>query len=92
MGILALLNHAINLLAPAFWLALLVPILSKIFMKKRPAAHRLLAQIAINFVVCVVLLVAGLLLFGHDGMMLTYLALVACAASCQWWLQRGWRS
>ncbi|MBK9444423.1 MAG: hypothetical protein IPN53_25360 [Comamonadaceae bacterium] len=88
MGALALLNHAINFLAPALWLALLVPLLARVFRKKRPAAHTLSAQVAINFVVCCGVLIAGLVLFGRDGKMLTYLGLVVMAASTQWWLQR----
>jgi hypothetical protein len=36
-------------------------------------------------------LVAGLVLFGRDGKMLSYAALVLTCASCQWALQRGWR-
>jgi len=89
MGALALLNHAINFLAPALWLALLVPLLARVFMKKRPAALTLSAQIAINFVIGCGVLIAGLLLFGRDGKMLTYLGLVVMAATTQWWLQRG---
>ena len=37
-------------------------------------------------------LAAGLVLWGRDGKMLTYGALVLAGGSCQWWLQRGWRS
>jgi len=36
-------------------------------------------------------LLAGLWVFGRDGKMLTYAALVLAGASCQWLLQRGWR-
>jgi len=89
MGALALLNHAINFLAPALWLALLVPLLARVFMKKRPVALTLSAQIAINFVIGCGVLIAGLLLFGRDGKMLTYLGLVVMAATTQWWLQRS---
>ncbi len=89
MGALALINHAINFLAPALWLALLVPLLARVFMKKRPVAHTLSSQVAINFVVGCGVLIAGLVLFGRDGKMLTYLGLVIMVASTQWWLQRG---
>jgi len=89
MGALALLNHAINFLAPALWLALLVPLLARMFMKKRSVAYTLSAQVAINFVIGCGVLIAGLVLFGRDGKMLTYLGLVVMAASTQWWLQRS---
>ena len=92
MGILALLNHTINFLAPAIWLATLLPLLARVFMKKRPAAHTLPAQVAILFVVCTAALAIGLVVFGRDGKMLTYLAMVLAGASCQWWMQAGWKA
>jgi len=88
MGPLALLNHAINFLAPALWLALLMPLLVRIIMKNSTVAHTLLAQAAINFVGGCGVLIAGLVLFGRDGKMLTYLGLVVMAATTQWWLHR----
>jgi len=36
-------------------------------------------------------LVAGLIVLGRDGKMLTYAALVLGCATCQWVLVRGWR-
>ena len=92
MGPLALLNHAINFVAPAAWLALLVPLLSIFVIRKRAVAHTFKAQVAINFVVCLVALVLGLALFGRDGKMLTYLALVLVSATSQWILLKGWRA
>lgn len=89
MGPLALLNHAINFAAPALWLALLLPVLGRFLMKKSRPAHTLPALIAINFIVCTVTLLGGLVLFGQDGKMLTYLGLVAASASCQWLMHRG---
>jgi hypothetical protein len=49
------------------------------------------AQVAINFVVGCAVLVAGLIVLGRDGKMLTYAALVLGCATCQWVLVRGWR-
>mgnify|MGYP001598766077 CR=1 FL=1 len=89
MGPLALLNHAINFAAPALWLALLLPVLGRFLMKKSRSAHTLPALIAINFIVCTVTLLGGLVLFGQDGKMLTYFSLVAASASCQWFMQKG---
>jgi hypothetical protein len=84
MGFFALLNHAINFLAPAVWLALMMPLLSRVFMKKMPLGRTLQAQAAIHFAACAVTLLAGLVLFGRDGMMLTYLAMVVVSATSQW--------
>ncbi len=92
MGPLTLLNHAINFVAPAAWLALLVPTLSRFVIKKGPVAYAFIKQIAINFVFCLATLVLGLLFFGRDGKMLTYLALVLASATCQWVLLKGWRA
>jgi amino acid permease len=88
MSVLALLNHALNFLAPALWLALLMPVASLIFMKKRHAALKITAQVALLFVVGVVVLVLGLVVFSRDGKMLTYLALVLAIATGQWAMQR----
>jgi len=92
MGFFALLNHAINFVAPAAWLALLMPLLSRIFMKKRPVAHAFAAQVAIHFAVGVVALLIGLALFGRDGKMFTYLAVVLLMATSQWVMLKGWRA
>jgi hypothetical protein len=87
----ALINHGINLLAPAFWLAFLLPILSRIFLKKTRVALVFTVQVAINFIVCAFVMAFGLVVFGHDGKMMTYLLMVALSASTQWVLVKGWR-
>jgi hypothetical protein len=91
MGFLALLNHVINFVAPALWLALLMPLLSRIFMKNRPVAYAMYRQSAIHFVVGVAALLLGLVLFGRDGKMLTYLAVVLSIATSQWLMFKGGR-
>ena len=88
MGPLAILNHTINFLAPALWLAVLLPVLSRLFMGKRAVARTMANQIALHFVVGCIVLLVGLVLFGRDGKMLTYLALVLALASMQWLLSR----
>ena len=86
MGPIDSLIHLLNFAAPAFVVGLLTALLARIFMKKRPAAQSLLAQAAINFVVCLAVLLGGLWFFGHDGKMATYAALVLACASSQWLL------
>ena len=88
MGPLAILNHTINFLAPALWLAVLLPVLSRLFMGKRAVARTMANQIALHFVVGCIVLLVGLVLFGRDGKMLTYLALMLALASMQWLLSR----
>ena len=92
MGVLALINHAINFLAPAIWLALLMPLASRLLMRKWRVARTLSSQVAIHFVVGSLVLGVGLAVFGRDGKMLTYLALVVLGASSQWWMQRSSKS
>jgi hypothetical protein len=46
----------------------------------------------ILFAVGVAVLAAGLVLWGRDGKMLTYAALVVACATCQWVLVRGWKA
>jgi hypothetical protein len=88
MGIFAFINHASNFLAPALWMALLIPLGGRFILKNRPAALSLKAVIALHFIVGCVVLAGGLVVFGQDGKMLTYLALVLAAASSQWLLLR----
>jgi hypothetical protein len=89
MSVLALFNHALNFLAPALWLALLLPLASRIFIKKRAVAQTIRGQAALLFVVGVLVLLIGLVVFGRDGKMLTYLALVLASATAQWVIQKG---
>lgn len=91
MGPLDLLNHLLNFLAPALWVAVLVALAARIFMKKRPVASALYAQVAINFVVGAAVLVLGLWFFGHDGKMATYTGMALLCATSQWFMLRGWR-
>ena len=92
MTVYLLLNHLFNFMAPAALLAVLLVLLSRLFFRffrsKRPFAQAWWAQVAIVFIVNLGVLTAGLLLFGRDGKMLTYAALVLSAALCQWLLLR----
>ena len=89
-------NHLLNFMAPAALVALLLVLLSRLFSgffrSKRPLPLTWWAQVAIVFVACMAMLTAGLLVFGHDGKMLTYAGLVLGAALCQWLLLRGWKA
>jgi hypothetical protein len=88
MSVLAMVNHGLNFLAPALWLALLFPLLTRIIYRKRAVALSIKRQIALFFVVGALVLLIGLVVFGRDGKMLTYLALVLACATGQWALQR----
>jgi hypothetical protein len=94
MGIYLLTTHLLNFAAPAAAVALLLVLLTRLgfrlFKTNRPLVQSTWAQAAIVFVASLGILVAGLVISGHDGKMLTYAALVAGAALCQWVLIRGW--
>lgn len=90
-----LVDHLLNLLAPAALIALLLVVFSRLFSgffgSKHSFAKTWWLQVAINFVVGAGVLAAGLVLLGRDGKMLTYVALVLAMALSQWCLLGGWK-
>ena len=92
MGLPDLLNHLLNFIAPAFWVALVVTLAALFFMTKQAVGVVFIWSLAINFVVSCLVLVTGLWLFGRDGKMSTYAAMTLLCATSQWVLQRGWRA
>jgi hypothetical protein len=89
MALLVLLNHAANFAAPAFWLALLLPWLDLFLTGKRASAFSRRVQFGLIFMAGLLVQALGLVLSGQDGKMLTYLALVATAATGQWLMRKG---
>ena len=89
MGFPDLLNHLANFAAPALWMAVVVSLLARLFMKKVAVTQALPAQAAINFIVCLTVLVLGLWWFGRDGKMLTYTVMALACATSQWAMLRG---
>ena len=91
-----LLDHLLNFMVPALFVALGLVLLARLmglfFKSKRPWRHSLWAQVAIIFILNVGVLAAGLVWFGNDGKMPTYAALVLCAALCQWVLSGSHRT
>jgi hypothetical protein len=85
MGPLDGLWHLLNFVAPALGVALIAATLAKLAWRGDLAAvpwHRLVAWAAVAGLAT---LVAGLLVFGRDGKMATYAALVAASALALWW-------
>ncbi len=91
-----LLDHILNFIASAAVVALLLVLLVRIFnrflVSKRPHTQSIWAQSAIIFIVNVMVLALGLVIFGNDGKMATYAALVAASGVCQWVLFKGWKA
>jgi hypothetical protein len=96
MTALNLINQLLNLIAPAGFVALLLVLLVNLFPRlfrvKKVSPPSLGRQLLIVFGLSVLLLVAGLVVFGRDGKMATYALLVLGAATAQWILLRGWKS
>ena len=91
-----LIDHLLNFVAPAAGVALIFVLLSRVFRRflasKQPLAQSIYARTATLFVVNLLVLTAGLIVFGNDGKMLTYAAMVGASALCQWVMWRGWRT
>jgi hypothetical protein len=88
---LALIDHLLNFVAPAFFVALTLAIVTRWLLRRQTGAPGFWLQLAINFVAGLGVLIAGLWYFGHDGMMPTYAALVAVCGTVQWFAARGYR-
>lgn len=80
--------HVAGFVAPALVLAPAMVLASRFLGPKKAKALAWPAQAAINFMVCLAVLVGGLVLSGHDGRMATYAVLVLASAACQAWLTR----
>jgi hypothetical protein len=90
LGPIDFLWHLAGFLAPAAGVALLLSLSARLLMPNSKT-RSWLACAAIDFVAGVVALGLGLWLFGRDGKMLAYAALVVASASSQWISGRGWR-
>jgi hypothetical protein len=87
------LMHLVGLLLPAVGLATWMTCWDRV----RPGKERSSAPVAwqrfwlLHFGVGVLVLVLGLAVFGRDGKMLSYAALVVASGTLQWALRRGWK-
>ena len=92
MGFLDAINHLLNFVAPAGFVALCTVLFSRFWKRKQAVVQAFTAQLAINFIVTVAVLLAGLWYFERDGYMATYLAMVVASGTVQWVLVKGWKS
>lgn len=91
MDFVASVNHLLNFVAPAFFLALGLAICASLSKQNKAGSQSFIAQVAINFILGVAVLLVSLWLFSRDGKMLGYAALICTSACCQWVLSRAWR-
>lgn len=83
--------HVLSFIAPALALAVLLPLGGRVLIPRHQVLISWWGQVALNAVVGVAILTAGLWHFGVDGKMATYAALVLGVALSQWVGSAGWR-
>ena len=88
MGAWDFIVHLLNFAAPALAVASLVTLLAQILIRKKAFPNVWYKEFAINFVVCLVSLLAGLWYSGRDGTIAGYTAMVLGCATSQWWMLR----
>ena len=91
MGLLDILNHLLNFAAPAAAVAIMLPLIARLAGAGKGASPAFVVQATVNFAACLSVLLAGLWLWGRDGKMATYAAMVLVCATTQWAMQRAWR-
>jgi hypothetical protein len=84
--------HFLSFIAPAFVVALLVALAGRLVLPRSGKPGRWWVPFLVDFAAGVATLAVGLWLFGRDGKMVTYAALVVVVATCEWLIGRGWRT
>ena len=92
MGFLDLTDHLLSFVAPAFVVALLVTLATRLVLPRAVGGPGWWARFALNFAAGLAALAAGLWYFGRDGKMATYAAVVLAVATAQWLAARAWRA
>lgn len=90
MGPIDFLVHFTNFLAPALFLGLVLPLAARLVLRGSRGG-RFWPQAGLVALAGAAMLGVGLWVFGRDGKMATYAAMVLAAGSAQWLLVRGWK-
>ena len=85
MSPLEALWHLLNFVAPALGVALLAASLAKLAWRRELAAVPWRRLVLWAAAASVLALIGGLVLFGRDGKMATYAAVVVASALALWW-------
>lgn len=91
MDLFAILSHCLDFTAPAAFVAMVMAVSARWVLpgaRMLPSFPRLAGAC---FLTGLAVLVAGLVVFGRDGKMLTYGAMVLACGTLPWLLGRGWR-
>jgi hypothetical protein len=78
--------HLLNFIAPAFGVGALAAALAKVFWRRDLAAVPWRRLALAGGGAALLVLVAGLVLTGHDGRMSTYAAMLTACALALWWV------
>lgn len=87
MTLLALLGHLLNFIVPALGMALLLWGLPRLWSKARSGRWAPRTELLALSLLGVAVLLAGLVVFGRDGKMFTYAALVLAQGTLAWWVR-----
>jgi hypothetical protein len=89
MNLLQLVFHLTGFALPAVAMAVCMPLAGRWVMGSSAVAWP--RRVGLQALVGLLVLLAGLVLQGHDGRMATYAALVLVAATLEWLMHKGWR-
>ncbi len=81
--------HLLNFFAPAVGVGLMAAALAKLLWRRELKAVAWLRLASCATAGCALVLVAGLLFFGHDGKMATYAAMVGACGLTLWLIGFG---
>jgi len=85
LGALDTIWHLLNFVAPAVSMGAVVPLIAKLLWRRRLAAVRWQRLMAWSTGASLAALMAGLMVFGRDGRMVTYSGIVVASALGLWW-------
>lgn len=88
MTFFALLNHALGLLLPALGVAIVLMAMPRLWPRARKGRWALKTEAAWLVGSGLLVVVAGLVVFGRDGKMFTYTVLVVVMGTLAWWNRR----
>lgn len=91
MPFLDFLNHLLNLVAPAVFLAVSLAVGARLVWTKKAHLLPWYHMASVNALLGILVLALGGVLSGQDGRMGTYMCLVLVMATCQWLMSSGWR-
>jgi hypothetical protein len=81
--------HVLNFFAPAVGVGIIAALLTKMLWRRELKSVSIGRLAAWASAACALVLIAGLVVFGRDGKMATYAAMVLAGAVAMWWA--AWR-